>query len=294
MYRLFSLNLTVLFLAGCFCLIQPYNCQAAKNPAKATVTIRLMQEKAARQEKRKPLPIKTSQLVETKRIINDWLKQNRSENDWNYAIKVKPPDTLEVTLTGAIAFKDPKNIARTVVPRRGFLAIWLIPKEYSPSPDEVEQKVPDGKYSFGRVDAKGVLIGKASAEKVLKKSKLILEGDFIRNINVMEIPENVVPNQPGQVSVIFELNPRASKIFSNLTRKNIGRTLAITRNGEVISAAALREVVSDGRVQISLGSPSAEQGRQADFLRKALEVKPLPLPVEVEVNGKRVSLEASK
>ncbi|MBI2628359.1 MAG: protein translocase subunit SecD [Candidatus Niyogibacteria bacterium] len=77
--------------------------------------------------------------------------------------------------------------------------------------------------------------------------------------------------------VNLEFNSEGENIFSNLTRENIGKRLAIYIDGTPLSAPTVREEIIGGRAQIS-GKFTPEQ---AKTLVKDLNAGALPIPIKL-------------
>ena len=87
-------------------------------------------------------------------------------------------------------------------------------------------------------------------------------------------------DQWGNPNVAFELSQDAARRFQNATRANIGKVMAITLDGTVISAPVIEGVIFD-RGQIS-GSFTVEE---AD--RLSLQLRSGALPVDVDIIEER-------
>ncbi|MEK7133193.1 MAG: protein translocase subunit SecD [Patescibacteria group bacterium] len=77
--------------------------------------------------------------------------------------------------------------------------------------------------------------------------------------------------------VDLEFNDEGEKIFSNLTRENIGKRLAIYIDGILLSAPAVREEIIGGKAQIS-GQFTPEQAKS---LVRNLNAGALPIPIKL-------------
>ncbi|MFA6193702.1 MAG: protein translocase subunit SecD [Parcubacteria group bacterium] len=86
-----------------------------------------------------------------------------------------------------------------------------------------------------------------------------------------------VPNpQTGQWEVSFELDGEGAKIFSDLTKENIGKPIAIVLDGDVISAPTVQSHIVDGKGVIS-GNFTPQEAKD---LSQRLNEGALPLPLE--------------
>jgi len=81
----------------------------------------------------------------------------------------------------------------------------------------------------------------------------IMEGAMIKNAQAAQ-------DENGQPCVSFELNDEGSKLFAEATAANIGKTISITLDGEVISAPTVNSVIAGGQGQIT-GNFTAEDAK---------------------------------
>lgn len=77
--------------------------------------------------------------------------------------------------------------------------------------------------------------------------------------------------------VSLEFNNEGSDIFAELTRDNLGKTIAIFLDGELISAPVVQAVITGGQAQIS-GSFEIDEARE---LARNLNLGALPVPIEL-------------
>jgi len=80
-----------------------------------------------------------------------------------------------------------------------------------------------------------------------------------------------------QALVLLQFNDEGSKIFSDLTSKNIGQPLAIYIDGIPISAPIVQETISQGKAQIT-GNFTIEE---AQALARNLNAGALPVPINL-------------
>jgi protein-export membrane protein SecD len=87
----------------------------------------------------------------------------------------------------------------------------------------------------------------------------------------------------GQPTVSVQFNPEGTRQFDELTKRNVGKRLAIILDGEVKSAPVLNSHIPDGRAQITLGSyrPREELFKEASDLALVLRAGALPAPIEI-------------
>ncbi|MBR5302560.1 MAG: protein translocase subunit SecD [Clostridia bacterium] len=81
----------------------------------------------------------------------------------------------------------------------------------------------------------------------------LMEGSMIKNAQASQ-------DENGQPCVAFELNDEGAKLFAEATAANIGKTISITLDGEVISAPTVNSVIAGGKGQIT-GNFSAEEAK---------------------------------
>ncbi len=89
--------------------------------------------------------------------------------------------------------------------------------------------------------------------------------------------EVVTDQQTGAVQVALNFNDEGTKLFSEITERNLGKTVAIFLDGEIISAPTVQTVIRDGRAVIT-GSGNVQEART---LTQRLNAGALPVPVEL-------------
>lgn len=89
--------------------------------------------------------------------------------------------------------------------------------------------------------------------------------------------------QFGEPNVNVHFNPEGTKQFDELTKKNVGKRLAIVLDGVIKSAPVLQSHIPDGRAVITLGSyrPRNEVFAEASDLALVLRAGALPAPIEI-------------
>lgn len=94
-------------------------------------------------------------------------------------------------------------------------------------------------------------------------------------------------------SISLEFNPEGTKLFSEITKQNVGKPVAIFLDGAIISAPIVREQISNGQAEIS-GQFNIEQAKK---LVRDLNLGALPVPVKLsstQVIGATLGSEATK
>jgi preprotein translocase subunit SecD len=103
------------------------------------------------------------------------------------------------------------------------------------------------------------------------KSEVGLEGKHIQSAETRR------DNISGQPLVDFTLDPEGTKIFADLTAKNVKKQLAIVSDGKIKSHATINEAIPTGQVQISGFSAS-----EAENIKAVLRTAWLNVPLRLE------------
>ena len=82
---------------------------------------------------------------------------------------------------------------------------------------------------------------------------VIIEGAMVKNAQAAQ-------DENGKPCVSFELNDEGAKLFAEGTAANLGKTISIELDGEVISAPTVNSVISGGQGQIT-GSFTADEAK---------------------------------
>ncbi len=109
--------------------------------------------------------------------------------------------------------------------------------------------------------------------------KLIESIDGVAELTGRHIEKATVSQDPysGQVLVDLRFSGEGKDLFSRITRENIGKQLAIILDGEILSAAVIRQEIYDGNAQIS-GDFTQEEARE---LSRNLNLGALPVPISL-------------
>ncbi len=111
--------------------------------------------------------------------------------------------------------------------------------------------------------------------EILLRKQIYLTGE---NLNDAEPGFDSQDNQPA---VHLTLDSKGTRIFKNVTRRNVGKRMAITLFekgvGEVVTAPVIRDEIGGGRVQISGAMTTAE----ANDLSLLLRAGSLAAPMEI-------------
>lgn len=122
-------------------------------------------------------------------------------------------------------------------------------------------------------DSKEVIQAKGfdTEEVYALEARVVLEGKHIQDANL------VFSQESGQPVVSFVLDKEGARLFTEMTQNNIGRSLAIVLDDEVITAPVIRSVIAGGHGEISGAFTVAEANELALLLRAGA----LPAPLNV-------------
>ena len=110
--------------------------------------------------------------------------------------------------------------------------------------------------------------GKVFQETLYVQKKVLLDQSAIQSASVST---NSFVGQPINIVIDFTLTPKGKKQFAKVTRKNVGRRLAIIIDGKVISAPVIQSEIPGGKGQISGNFTAQEASRLAAMLSKPSE-----------------------
>lgn len=120
-----------------------------------------------------------------------------------------------------------------------------------------------------------ILLKKKTKEEVLPPADpwktTALSGKQLKKAEVTSNP------QTSEIQVSLQFNDEGSKLFEELTRKNIGKRIGIFLDGNVISAPNVNQAISGGQAVISGGFNITE----AKLLAQRLNAGALPVPVSL-------------
>ena len=107
---------------------------------------------------------------------------------------------------------------------------------------------------------------------VVVKKRALLTGSELTKAEVV-----ADPNSTGSWQVAIEFNPTGTRVFGEITEKNVGKQLAIVLDGVVKSAPRINERIPGGRAVIT-GQFTVEEARD---LAIVLRAGALPAPVAI-------------
>ena len=101
--------------------------------------------------------------------------------------------------------------------------------------------------------------------------KILMTGEFIRDARVR------IDSQDNMPYVSLSFDSIGAEKFAKITRRNVGRNMAIVLDDKVQSAPVIREAITGGEASIS-GQFTVEE---ADTLKIVLRSGSLPAPIEI-------------
>ncbi len=148
---------------------------------------------------------------------------------------------------------DPEGVKEPVIQRQGERRI-LVQLPGMDDPQEAEG-----------------LIGKTALLEFKNESgETLLTGAYLKNAQASY-------DRFGRSNVVLEFDEEGARLFEQATMRNVGKVLAITLDGEEISAPVVQETIPDGQASIS-GQFTVEEAQ-----RLALLLRSGALPVEVKI-----------
>ena len=174
------------------------------------------------------------------------------------SVQQQGDDSIIVQLPG---LKDPEQ-ARRVIAKAASLKFMLVAREGSIDNPDRSQVVLQ--HEVRDPITKDLL----SSTPVLLEKQALLTGKHVRDSRVQF-------SQTGIASVGLVFDSEGKDIFSELTKKNIGRQLAIVLDGVVYSSPVIRSHIPNGEAVIEGSFPPEEASELAMVLRSGA----LPAPI---------------
>ena len=174
------------------------------------------------------------------------------------SVQQQGDNSIIVQLPG---LKDPEQ-ARRVIAKAASLKFMLVAGEGSIDNPDKNQIVLQ--HEVRDPVTKDLL----SSTPVLLEKKTLLTGKHVRDSRVQF-------SQTGTPSVGLVFDNEGKEIFSKLTKKNIGRQLAIVLDGVVYSSPVIRSHIPNGEAEITGSFPTEEASELAMVLRSGA----LPAPI---------------
>ncbi|BAT71212.1 preprotein translocase subunit SecD [Thermosulfidibacter takaii ABI70S6] len=177
-------------------------------------------------------------------------------------------DRIIVQIPG---IKDPERAIK-IIGRTARLEFKLLDEEHSVE-EALAGKIPPGdEILYGRVVDKQT--GRVRKVPYLVKKQTLLTGDHLVDARVM------IDSRTNEPYVAIKFDKIGTKIFAQITSKNVGKRLAIILDNTVYSAPVIREPITGGEASIT-GSFTFEE---AHDLAIVLRAGALPAPVKILEN----------
>ncbi len=172
-------------------------------------------------------------------------------------IQIQGKDSLLIQLPGEVD----RDRAVKLIGQTAYLEFKLVSDDKEKLDEALKGKVPEG-YELKK-DEEG--------------NSLLLEKDpVITGKDLADAKSGFDSSMMPDVNITF--NSKGTKKFAEVTRKNVGRRLAILLDGKVKSAPVIREPISGGSAQIT-GRFTVEEARD---LALVLRAGALPCPLKLE------------
>ncbi|MEA2113290.1 MAG: protein translocase subunit SecD [Patescibacteria group bacterium] len=147
----------------------------------------------------------------------------------------------------------------------------------------------DFREERNKAETENILAGQEEARKKLEEGleisadeqRQLIEDPFFISTRLtgqyLKGSQMQFDQQTYQPQISLEFDGEGSKIFEELTRKNIGKRIAIYLDGAVISAPVVQEAISGGKAQIT-GDFALEEAKE---LVQRLNAGALPVPINL-------------
>ncbi len=104
-----------------------------------------------------------------------------------------------------------------------------------------------------------------------------LTGKYLKRAQV-SFPSNQAGGVPTGPMVLVEFTPEGRDLFAKITKENLGKTVGIFLDGEMISAPTVQEEIANGQAQIT-GNFTIEEAKS---LVRDLNLGALPVPITLD------------
>ncbi|MBU2843521.1 protein translocase subunit SecD [Acidithiobacillus thiooxidans] len=224
----------------------------------------------------------------------------------DYAVTVQPKGIIDVTITPDAAKKmkddalqqaivvirnriDELGVSEPVIQRQGVehIAVQLPgvqdtqrAKSIIGSTAQLEFKMVDDQANMA--DAlKGQLPPGTALYYGLHNSPYVLYTDTVLTGRYLSNASAGVDNNNGESIINVSFNNAGTRIFGDLTSKNVGKRMAILLDNKVVTAPVIREAITGGRAQIT-GFANLKAASNA-----AIELRAGALPAPVHISEER-------
>ena len=220
----------------------------------------------------------------------------------DYAVVLQPNAVLKISITPDAASKmkddalqqaivvirnriDELGVSEPVIQRQGadHIAVQLPgvqdtqrAKSIIGSTAQLEFKMVDDQANMaealkGQLPAGTALFYGVHGTPYVLYTNTVLTGRYLSNASAG------VDNNSGQAVVNVSFNNEGTRIFGDLTTKNVGKRMAILLDNKVVTAPVIREAITEGRAQITGFSGLKDASNAAIELRAGA----LPAPVHI-------------
>ncbi len=123
-------------------------------------------------------------------------------------------------------------------------------------------------------------VSKLTPEEIKKKTVGELFTDTGLTGRLLKNSSLEFGNTLNEPMVVLQFNSEGETLFSKITKENVGQTLAIFLDGNLISRPVIREEIRGGRATISGGFTGQNGLKEARDLVSNLNLGALPVPIE--------------
>ena len=212
--------------------------------------------------------------------------------------KLRDQEKIVINLPGVKEVTELRQIIETV----GVLEFKLVSKDGSDMLAKLKREYESQSKSI--FDAKGILLAEVQAKlppdtEVLpisnkdkwgkesdKKEFLVVEKESLLGDNMQILSATVSVGDLGQHVVNFELGDEDAKKWAKVTGDNVGKQIAIILDNVILQYPVVRDKITGGRSQITLGdSPQEELRTLALILKSGSMSAPLEISEENTVGA---------
>ncbi|OHD18003.1 MAG: protein-export membrane protein SecD [Spirochaetes bacterium GWD1_27_9] len=195
--------------------------------------------------------------------------------------KLRDQEKIVINLPGVKEVTELRQIIETV----GVLEFKLVSKDGSDMLAKLKREYESQSKSI--FDAKGILLAEVQAKlppdtEVLpisnkdkwgkesdKKEFLVVEKESLLGDNMQILSATVSVGDLGQHVVNFELGDEDAKKWAKVTGDNVGKQIAIILDNVILQYPVVRDKITGGRSQITLGDSPLEELRTLALILKS-------------------------
>ncbi len=199
--------------------------------------------------------------------------RNRLEEEKIYETEISPVGSKYISLKAPIVVKDEKDKLKNLIKRAAKLQFRLVSdknasliSEYKADPEKFRAPIGFQKMTMTVVN---------KGKKPEKKTYFIRTNPEMTGKNIVDAYP--VVGEFGRRKISIEFNIAGAKRFSEVTRENVKRQLAIVLDGKLYSAPVIQGPIDGGRAEIT-GDFSKEEAMN---IANALKSGSLPVKIKV-------------